>query len=190
LALGTFQSLRTLHPNSSSFSSKFGGRDVSSAGAQALQTGFIHLDSAQMYNNEVTLGKAISEFNDRSKLFITTKLAEIPHSQTIRDTLVRSCRELQVDYVDLFLIHTPKILSGLTINEVWSQLEAMKEEGLAKSIGVSNFRIQDLEELLSKAKVVPAVNQVRKYAHKHVLNSTAYTHVPQIQTDRIPCIYG
>ena len=138
-------------------------KDASNAGAEALQAGFVHLDSAQMYKNEVSLGKAISQYNDRSKLFITSKLDHIPEGESIRDTVVRTCKELHVDYLDLFLIHTPKILSGLTIPEVWIQLEELKREGLAKSIGVSNFRVYDLEQLLPSAKIIPAVNQVRIY---------------------------
>jgi len=140
------------------------GRDATPAGTQALQAGFIHLDSAQMYKNEPTLGRAIAQV-DRSSIFITTKLGEVPKGETIRDTLIRSCKDLQVDYVDLFLIHTPKLLSGLRISEAWTQLEELKQEGLAKSIGVSNFRIEDLEELLSQAKVVPAVNQIEYHVY-------------------------
>jgi diketogulonate reductase-like aldo/keto reductase len=140
-------------------SSAFYTQDVTKPGIQALETGFTHLDSAQIYDNEASLGKAITSF-DRSKLFITTKLGQIPQGQSIRDTLVRSCKELQVDYVDLFLIHSPKLIGLFTISEAWAQLEELQKEGLAKSIGVSNFPINDLEELLSNAKVVPSVNQV------------------------------
>lgn len=125
-------------------------QDVTHAGSQALEAGFIHLDSAQMYLNEESLGKAISK-HDRSKLFITTKLTSIPKGKTLRDTLVRSCKELQVDYVDLFLIHSPKHIGSLSIGEAWALLEEVHKEGLAKSIGVSNFRVKDLEELLTNA---------------------------------------
>jgi len=144
--------------------SAFYRRNVTDAGTQAIQTGMVHLDSAQMYENEESLGGAI-QAADRSKLFITTKLANVPSGKTILDTLKNSCAQLKVDHVDLFLIHSPKILSGLTVKEAWGWMEKCKEEGLAKSIGVSNFRVGDLEELLGGAKVVPAVNQIEYHAY-------------------------
>jgi diketogulonate reductase-like aldo/keto reductase len=113
-----------------------------------------------MYANEETLGEAIKAA-DRSKLYITTKLGGVPKGETIKETLVRSCSELKVDYVDLFLIHSPKIVGDNTVKQAWAQMEEIKESGLAKSVGVSNFRIKDLEEILGSAKIVPAVNQVR-----------------------------
>lgn len=160
-------------------------QDVTGFGTQALQAGLAHLDSAQMYGNEVSLGKAIAQFNDRAKIYVTTKLGQIPSGESIKDTLIRSCKELQVDYVDLFLIHSPKILGGRTIPEAWAEIEALKEAGLAKSIGVSNFRVQDLEELIPKAKIIPAVNQVRIYAPL-----SEYMRLNCLPLDRVSCIYS
>jgi len=151
--------------------SAFYGKNVTSAGALALQMGFKHLDSAQMYMNEASLGEAISSALssiDRSELYITTKLNEVPAGQTIRDTLRRSCEELKVDYVDLFLIHSPKILpSGMGIEEVWREMEGCKKEGLARSVGVSNFRRGDLERILGLEglEVVPCINQIEYHAY-------------------------
>lgn len=136
-------------------------KDAENAVLQAIQTGVIHLDGAQVYNNEESLGAGIAAAGKpRSELFVTTKLNLIPPGQTVRDTLVASLKKLQTDYVDLFLIHFP-INHETSLPEIWRQFEEIQEEGLAKSIGVSNFRVKDLEEILPSAKVIPSVNQVR-----------------------------
>ena len=137
-------------------------KDAEDAVRQAIQTGVIHLDGAQVYNNEESLGAGIaSSGKPRSELYITTKLNVIPPGQTVRDTLVASLKKLQTDYVDLFLIHFP-INHETPLPAIWKQFEEIQKDGLAKSIGVSNFRVKDFEEILPSAQVIPAVNQVRR----------------------------
>ena len=84
------------------------GKDATKQVVQAIQAGFRHIDAAQMYRNEESVGEAIvSAGVPRSELYITTKLGKLPAGKTVRDTLVESLRKLKLDYVDLFLIHMP-----------------------------------------------------------------------------------
>ena len=129
---------------------------------QAIEAGVTHFDSAQIYGNEDTLGEGIkASGKPRSMFFVTTKLNPLSGDQTVKDTLLDSLKKLGLAYVDLFLIHdpTPYQKEG-RLREIWTQMEQMKDEGLSKSIGVSNFRVSDLEEILPGAKVIPSVNQV------------------------------
>ncbi|TFY55196.1 hypothetical protein EVJ58_g8398 [Rhodofomes roseus] len=162
-------------------------KDAEDAVRQAIQNGVVHLDGAQVYNNEESLGVGIATAGKpRSSLFITTKLNLIPAGQTVRDTLVASLKKLQTDHVDLFLIHFP-INHQTPLPEIWAQFEEIQKEGLAKSIGVSNFRVKDFEEILPTAKVIPAVNQIEyhpyvfkadqpviEFMKKHNITPTSY----------------
>ncbi len=135
-------------------------RDAAAEVRNAIEHGIVHLDGAQLYGNEDSLGAGIAAADrPREELFVTTKIADLPDGQTVRDTLVESLKKLRLDYVDLFLLHSP--MRGLKgrVKEAWLELEALQKEGLARSIGVSNFRIQDIEEVLEVGAVVPAVNQ-------------------------------
>ncbi|KAI0321652.1 Aldo/keto reductase [Amylostereum chailletii] len=144
------------------------GKDASSMIATAIKAGFTHFDGAQVYANEDSLGAGIiASGKPRSELFITTKLTRIPDGQTVRDTLVESLKKLQINYVDLFLIHTPVNHVG-KLKETWKEVEAMKKEGLAKSIGVSNFSVKSLTEILQDASIVPAVNQIEFHPHVYL----------------------
>jgi len=142
-------------------------KDASELVAQAIASGVTHLDGAQMYQNEETLGRGIKlSGKPRSELFITTKLNGLKPGQTVKDTLVDSLKKLGLDYVDLFLIHDPTLFTkDGKLKNVWSQVEALKDEGLAKSIGVSNFKVEDLNEILPGAKVIPAVNQIELHPY-------------------------
>jgi len=148
----------------------FFGKAADSAASQAIATGFTHLDTAQAYGNEDSLGRAIIQHPPRSNLYITTKLTYIPKGKTVRDTLIESLQKLQIDYLDLFLIHSPTFVEG-KLKETWEEFEALQKEGLVKSIGVSNFRVGDLEQLLAHAKVIPAVNQIEY--HPYTVKSAA-----------------
>ncbi|KAI0709225.1 Aldo/keto reductase [Earliella scabrosa] len=140
-------------------------RDAEAAVRVAIANGIVHLDGAQMYQNEDSLGNAIaSSGKPRAELFVTTKLGKLPEGKTVRDTLLDSLKKLKLDYVDLFLIHMPIHHEG-KIKSVWKEFEALQKEGLAKSIGVSNFRVKDLEELLDSATVTPAVNQIEYHPY-------------------------
>ncbi|EEB87425.1 hypothetical protein MPER_15220, partial [Moniliophthora perniciosa FA553] len=97
----------------------------------------------------------------RSELYIVTKLVEkFEEGETPKSKLVESLKKLGVDYVDLYLIHSPYVARQQgKLKEWWKQMEEIKKEGLAKSIGVSNYSLEDLKETLDGATVVPAVNQ-------------------------------
>ncbi|KAA1469441.1 Aldo/keto reductase [Dentipellis sp. KUC8613] len=146
-------------------------KDAEDIVAAAIKAGFTHLDGAQVYGNEDSLGKGIiASEKPRSELFVTTKLGKLEPGQTVKQSLQQSLKKLQLDYVDLFLIHTPTHYFG-QFKEIWKQFEDIKKEGLAKSIGVSNFRVQDFEEFLGSATVVPAINQIEY--HPYVFKESA-----------------
>ena len=141
--------------------------DAESAVRTALALGIRHFDTAQLYNNEETLGAAVAGTAGtcpRETLFITTKLAKVPAGATVRGMVLASLEKLRTDYVDLLLIHQPLFHPG-KLGAVWREFEALQREGLARSIGVSNFAIADFEELLKDASVIPAVNEVSSCLH-------------------------
>ncbi|KAH9952058.1 Aldo/keto reductase [Amylocystis lapponica] len=162
------------------------GKDSDKSVQQAIEAGIVHLDGAQSYGNEDTLGAGVvASGKPRASLFITTKLAALPAGKSVRDTLLLSLKKLQTDYVDLFLIHSP--VEQKDLKSVWKQFEELQKEGLAKSIGVSNFRVQDFEVIADGATVVPAVNQIEyhpylfkaskpvvEYAKKHNILLTSF----------------
>lgn len=126
---------------------------------QALSVGFNHIDTAQDYRNEVETGIAIRESGlARSDVYITTKYSGVD-GLDIETSIHNSLRNLGVSYVDLYLIHFPS-LAVPDIPTAWKQFEKVKESGLAKSIGVSNFGVSDLAILLASAKIKPACNQI------------------------------
>jgi len=138
----------------------------------AIDNGIIHLDGAQMYKNETSLGAGIkASRKPRSDLYIVTKLDALKPGQTVKETLKESLTKLGVDYVDLFLIHdpTPGKKAG-TLKQEWEGMQEVHKEGLAKSIGVSNFTVDDLKIILDGAKVIPAVNQIE--LHPYVWKSS------------------
>ncbi|KAI9062561.1 Aldo/keto reductase [Trametes sanguinea] len=146
-------------------------QDASALVANAITHGIVHLDTAQIYENEESLGAGIALSGvPREQLFVTTKIADLPEGKTVRESFMESLARLQLDYVDLFLIHTPNRSFKGRLQEAWRELEQLQKEGLARSIGVSNFRIQDLEEVLEVATVVPAVNQIEY--HPYVYKAT------------------
>ena len=139
-------------------------KDAENSVKLALACGIVHLDGAQLYQNEDSLGDAVVASGvPRASLFVTTKLGKVPEGKTVRDTLVESLKKLKMDYVDLFLIHMPIHHAG-RLAQVWKEFEAIQKEGLARSIGVSNFRVKDYEELMQGATVTPAINQVRRHS--------------------------
>ena len=128
----------------------------------AIENKIIHLDGAQMYQNEDTMGAGIrASGKSRSDLFVVTKLGDLQPGQTVKESLKISLTKLGLDYVDLFLIHIPaQARKEGNLSQVWEGMEEVKRDGLAKSIGVSNFSLEDLNVILETAKVVPSVNQV------------------------------
>lgn len=127
----------------------------------ALQTGYRLIDTAAAYGNEAEVGEAIAASGlPRSDLFITTKLwnDDQGHANAL-SAFEHSLERLGDDYVDLYLIHWPAPSRGLYV-ETWKALCELKADGRARSIGVSNFTIPNLEEIISATDIVPAVNQV------------------------------
>lgn len=126
---------------------------------QAFNTGFYHIDTAQLYRNEAEVGITIGQLGlERSDVFITTKFSGF-NGLDIPTSIRNSLDYLNTSYVDLYLIHNPDIAVP-DIPTVWAQMEKVQEEGLARSIGVSNFNEKQLEILLSSAKIKPAANQI------------------------------
>jgi diketogulonate reductase-like aldo/keto reductase len=125
----------------------------------ALEIGYRHIDTAELYGNETDVGRAVQESGiRRDDVFITTK---VWNSHQGYDSTLYACegslRRLGLSYVDLYLIHWP--VQGLG-DETWRAMIRVLQQGKARAIGVSNYRITELNELLDKSDVVPAVNQV------------------------------
>lgn len=134
----------------------------------ALKAGFTHIDTAQRYGNEDSVGQALKTFLstqsnvERSDLFITTKFLSLEEGQSVEDSLRGSLRKMGLDYVDSFLIHGPLELAKREggIKRAWGEMVEVKKKGLTKTIGVSNFNKRQLEEIVSSGLEPPAINQV------------------------------
>jgi 2,5-diketo-D-gluconate reductase A len=145
--------------------------ETAEAVERALEVGYRHIDTAEMYGNESEVGEAIRASGlDRGEVFLTSKLNNGQHRpDDARRAFDRTLSDLGVDYVDLFLIHWPlPTLYGGDYVSTWRTLEEFKEDGRARSIGVSNFQVDHLERLASETEVVPAVNQIE--LHPYLLN--------------------
>ncbi|KAF8936469.1 hypothetical protein BGZ47_009483 [Haplosporangium gracile] len=139
------------------------GQEAENAVLWALQAGYRHIDTATSYDNETSVGNAIRKSGiPRNEIFVTTKLTE--DDQGYESTLAAcdvSLKKLGLDYIDLYLIHSPLCGSELR-QESWKAMEKLHAEGKVKSIGVSNYGVNHLKELLedSGATIRPAVNQI------------------------------
>jgi diketogulonate reductase-like aldo/keto reductase len=127
----------------------------------AIRTGYRHIDTAQLYRNEDQIGQAIRDSGiSRSDIFITTKVLNRYQKggiDQILDSFIQSLVSLQTDYVDLLLLHAP--VPGKYV-QAWSVLEKLYQKGLCRNIGVSNFDIEHLSELLKHCRVKPYCNQI------------------------------
>ncbi len=139
----------------------------------AIKAGYQHVDCAAVYGNEETVGQALHDAVaegdiERKNLFVTSKLWNTAHKPAdVRPALEQSLKDLQTDYLDLYLIHWPIAedpLSGEALDipqeETWAEMEKAQKDGLVRSIGVSNFTQTKLKDLMDKAEIMPAVNQV------------------------------
>lgn len=137
---------------------------------EALKAGYRHIDTAAIYKNEESVGRAIRDSGiQRQEIFVTTKLWNINHSyDEARQAFEESMEKLGLDYLDLYLIHWPNPKPLRENNEwktrnaeVWRAMEDLYQEGKIRAIGVSNFLPHHLDALLETARIIPAVNQVR-----------------------------
>ena len=141
--------------------------------SHALKNSYLHIDTASAYGNENSVGKAVRDSKiPREDLFITTKVPAAVKSYEEAKAIIRKSLELlNLEYIDLLLIHHPKPWnerdSVKTYNEenieVWKAMEEFYKKGLVKAIGVSNFKIADLQNLMNNVRVMPMVNQIRYF---------------------------
>ena len=145
--------------------------DTAEAVRTALDVGYRHIDTAEMYRNEAGVGEAVRTSGlSRDEVFITSKLSNaFHHPDDARRAFEHTLAALGSDYVDLFLIHwpLPTLYDGDYVS-TWKVLEEFKAQGRARSIGVSNFQVAHLERLAAEADVTPAVNQIE--LHPYLLN--------------------
>lgn len=134
------------------------GRRAYDAIRYALDAGYRHIDTATMYGNEAEVGRAVRDSGlPRSDVFITTKLPA-ERAGRARQTLEASLRALDVEAVDLWLIHWPTAARDLV--PTWEALLAARADGLARAVGVSNFSIDQIDRITSETGQAPALNQV------------------------------
>ena len=136
----------------------------------ALEAGYRHIDTASAYGNEESVGTAIRMSGiPRESIFVTTKLWNSDHGNPER-ALDTSLRKLKMNYIDLYLIHFPVRQR----RQSWRALEALQRKGKTRSIGVSNFTIAHLRELLAESETVPAVNQVEFHPYLYQQDLLAF----------------
>jgi methylglyoxal/glyoxal reductase len=145
LGLGTFRSEK--------------GAETQKAVAWALEAGYRHIDTAAMYGNEEDVGLAVAQSQvKREEVFITTKLRNDDHGyESTLKACEESLRTLKMDYIDLYLVHWP--VTGLR-EKTWEAFLKLYEQGKCRAIGVSNYTIRHLDELLAHTPLVPMVNQI------------------------------
>ena len=167
--------------------------DTVEAVTEALEVGYRHIDTAEMYGNEREVGEGVRQSGvDRGEVFVTSKLNNSFHRpDDARRAFERTLSELGFDYVDLFLIHwpLPTLYDGDFVS-TWKVLEEFTGDGRSRSIGVSNFQVEHLERLAAETGTVPAVNQielhpyfrneeVRAYGEEHGIATEAWSPIAQ-----------
>lgn len=126
----------------------------------ALELGYRHIDTAQMYGNEASIGQAIKDANvKREDIWITTKQKAHMNTEKMAQVFHESLEKLQTDYVDLYLIHWPNPNKKIN-RETWAFFESLYHAGKCRAIGISNFQIHMIDDILAHANVIPMVNQV------------------------------
>jgi 2,5-diketo-D-gluconate reductase A len=158
--------------------------DTTDAVLHALQAGYRMIDTAAMYGNEAEVAEAISSSGlERSEVFITTKVWNDDHGRdrTMR-AFERSLERLSSEWVDLYLIHWPAPAAGRYV-ETWQAMCELREQGRARSIGVSNFLPEHIERIVDTTGVVPAVNQVELHPRLQQRELRAFHAEHQIVTE-------
>jgi 2,5-diketo-D-gluconate reductase A len=176
--------------------------DTAEATAEALRIGYRHIDTAEMYHNERGVGEAVAKSGlDRSEVFVTSKLNNGYHRpDDARKAFETTLHELGFEYVDLFLVHwpLPTLYDGDFVS-TWQTLIEFKQDGRARSIGVSNFQSHHLDRLLAETDTAPAVNQIevhpyltqdglREYGSAHGIATEAWSPIAQGQVLGDPVI--
>jgi len=155
--------------------------EVKQAVKTALRLGYRHLDCAEAYDNQKEIGEALQEAYaelkiSRKDIFITSKLRITFAEPSLIDAQIdQTLKDLQTDYLDLYLIHQPapairegdvaKVRRGVSIESVWRKFEAIYDAGKAKAIGVSNFNTAIFNDLLNYCRIKPAVNQIERHPY-------------------------
>jgi diketogulonate reductase-like aldo/keto reductase len=155
--------------------------EVKLAVKTALRLGYRHLDCAECYDNQKEIGEALQESYaelkiSRKDIFITSKLRPLSaDSALVESQFAETLRDLQTDYVDLYLVHISapavqegnvcKLRRGVSIESIWRKFEALYDSGKAKAIGVSNFTSVILNDLLNYCRIKPAVNQIERHPY-------------------------
>ncbi|MBB3908531.1 aldo/keto reductase [Anoxybacillus sp. UARK-01] len=158
------------------------GDEVVKAVRTALEIGYRHIDTASFYENEEGVGQAIKESGiPREQLFITTKVwnTEQGYEETLQ-AFKRSANKLELEYVDLYLVHWPV---KETYKETYRALEKLYKEGFVRAIGVSNFHIHHLENLMTDCEIKPMVNQVEYHPRLTQQELHAFCRKHQIQLE-------
>ncbi|MBR4026098.1 MAG: aldo/keto reductase [Lachnospiraceae bacterium] len=156
--------------------------EMTTAISHALNCGYTLFDTAQMYKNEASLGRALKTANmKREDLFLVSKVDNCNQWYDItKKSFMESLEKLQTDYLDLFLIHWPGQNRERTLS-TWKAMEELYEEGKIKSIGVSNFEISHLEHLIANCNIKPMVNQIEHTPYTHNTELLDFCKKEQIQ---------
>ncbi|MBS3771508.1 MAG: aldo/keto reductase [Bacteroidales bacterium] len=174
--------------------------EVTSAVHRALETGYRLIDTASVYGNEEGVGKAVRESDlPREEVFVTSKVwnTDQGYERTLK-AFDKSMNRLGLDYLDLYLIHWP--VSDL-YKDTWKALEKLYNEGRIRAIGVSNFLIHHLKDLMEDAEITPMVNQVEFHPHlvqqelhdfcqKNQIQSEAWAPLMRGKVNEIPLLKG
>jgi len=141
-------------------------KETEEAVARALDAGYRHIDTAAAYRNEGPVGQAIHAAGlERSEIFVTTKCFNDDHGHDkAKQAFKQSLERLELEHVDLYLIHWPVPVHDLYV-ETWQAFIELQAEGLVRAIGVSNFQPEHLERLVAETGVTPAINQVELHPY-------------------------
>ena len=167
--------------------------DTVEAVVEALEIGYRHIDTAEMYGNEKEVGEAVRASGlDRADVYVTSKLNNSFHEpDDARRAMDKTLSDLGFDHVDLFLIHWPlPTRYGGDYVSTWKVMEEFKSDGRARSIGVSNWQVEHLQRLAAETDTVPAINQievhpyftneaVRAYGQEHGIATEAWSPIAQ-----------